>query len=365
MKNLRYAMDQAIHERTPEELGKILASHGKTLQLIDEKGRWFSPLFEKKKDVLLPTRVSHETLEAFIDDIVKANMKNEYLRDFLIDFKLERYKTLGGKVETEGDHILPDVLMYAYLLENLCQLFASDYHYLEEHYHHLEARRKETGAFKLLPLFHKIKMISVAKPLRDNYLASFKTGEINPKAGGIAVAINILEATWTDYKSGIKGNAQAGWVLAKNRCGKLQVDTRTGVGPSGFSKDQKMIQRSYPLGLEWAALYQVWNLCFCTRFQDFPYVISKLIIPQVANYHEEPKNYIYNRAMALYLYLNFSCFDYMEKKKTGEPIINWFSRDLSLDFAKNNKIAAKTYEELLIEKTRIPEGKIKTMQGGK
>ncbi len=365
MKNLRQAMDHAIQQRTPEELGKILASHGKTLQLIDEKGQWFSPLFEKQKEKLLPGIVTHEKLGGFIDQIVEANLKNDYLKDYLRDFKLENYKTLADKVDSEGDTILPDVLMYSYLLENLCHLCASDYHYLEELYLHLEARRKETGAFKLLPLFHKIKMISVAKPLRDNYLKSFKTGEINPKSGGIAVAINIIEATWTDYKSGIKGNAKAGWILAKNRCGKLSADPRTGVGPSGFSKDQKMIQRSYPLGLEWAALYQVWNMCFCTRFQDYPYVIAKLLIPQVANYHEEPKNYIYNRAMALYLYLNFSCFDYMEKKKTGEPVINWFNRDLSLDFAKNNKRAAESYEELLMEKTRVPKANIKTIQGGK
>ena len=60
MKNLRQAMDHAIQQRTPEELGKILASHGKTLQLIDEKGQWFSPLFEKQKEKLLPGIVTHE-----------------------------------------------------------------------------------------------------------------------------------------------------------------------------------------------------------------------------------------------------------------------------------------------------------------
>ncbi len=108
------------------------------------------------------------------------------------------------------------------------------------------------------------------------YLACHKTRVIKPTSGGTAVAINILEATWTDYKTGCKDNAKAGWVLAKNKCGVEKYDPRTGVGPSGWSKDGKVIERVYPFPTEWASLYQTWNICFVTRFEDFLYVMPKL-----------------------------------------------------------------------------------------
>jgi len=327
----------------------IMRSHYRTLQLLNADNQWNSTVIAKYSNQLLPQNLSLDQINQFIDDCATAATKNQYLMNFLNQAK--KYDHLSTKFEQEKTTVMPDVIGYALVLQNLASLCVNDYTLLEELYATFRERRAALGAFKALPLFHKIKLISVEKPMYA-YITAHKTRMIKPTAGGTAVAINIWEATWTDFKSGIKDNAFAGKILALNKCGRKQADPRTGAGPSGFSPDGKMIERVYPFGLQWADLYQVWNMCFCTRFRDWVYVVPKLIIPQIANYHQKPKEYIYNRAFGLYIYLNFASFDYVEKQNNQEAVIDWHDRSLSLDFAKVNKQSALHYQSLVDQATK-------------
>ena len=76
-----------------------------------------------------------------------------------------------------------------------------------------------------------------------------------------------------------------------------------------WTKDGKGFDYSMPLKREWADLYQTWNMAFCSQISDFPMVLPKLFIPEVADYQKEPGVYIYRRAIALYLHLNYGAFE--------------------------------------------------------
>ncbi|MDC7221702.1 MAG: hypothetical protein PQJ59_17350 [Spirochaetales bacterium] len=335
---------EAVSHLDREDIHELMKKHLQTLKLIDTQGEWVSESMAELSESLLPSQFEKADWEDFIDQILSSCGKNSYLGEFLETVKNVEFPFLRNKYDKEGDRVFSDVLAYALVLENLTKACASDWRIMEEVYHLFDKKRKELGSFKELPLFHKIKLMSVTAPIRS-YIENHKSGTVSPTSGGTAVAINIMEAVWTDFKSGNRGNAAAGRILAKNKAGSKKYDEKTGAGPSGFSEDGKDIERVYPFPADWAGLYQAWNMCFVTRFPDFPYVMAKLLIPQVSNYHEKPKSYIYNRAIALFIYLNFASFDYVEKKHKGEEVIDWHDRSLSLAFGEVNRKTARLYQE--------------------
>jgi len=60
----------------------------------------------------------------------------------------------------------------------------------------------------------------------------------------------------------------------------------------------------FALPRRWADLYTTWNLAFVSHYGDFPYLMTKLLIPQVNGYQDSPEEYIYNRLLALYCQLH-------------------------------------------------------------
>ncbi|MDO5294221.1 MAG: hypothetical protein Q4F05_15900 [bacterium] len=346
LNSLKELINEQLLTLKSNDLKRIMRKHYRRLHLMDRNGQWKDKLFENNQEYLLPAQITNESVNEFMDQIVTLALENNYLVKYIESCSPENYTYLKQKFNEEGAEVIPDVIAYSLALNKLTTLCLKDWHILEYLYKHLRKVRKDTGSFKKLPLFHKIKLISVELPIKT-YLECHRTRKIEPTSGGIAVAINILEATVTDFLYGVNDNAETGWTLMKNRCGLKEKDPKTGAGPSKWSDDGKYIQRVYPYGKQWADLYQVWNLCFCTRFKDFVYVIPKLLIPAVADYREQPANYIYQRAIALYIYLNWSSFDYLEKQKKNQPCINWHDKSLSLEFAKSNRHMAMHYQRLL------------------
>ncbi len=159
--------------------------------------------------------------------------------------------------------------------------------------------------------------------------------------------VNILEAVVTDYISGFRDNAKAGLTLAFHKTGSKHHDPRTGCGPSTWSDDKRAISMSMPMTKEWCDLYQTWNMAFVSTLKDFPYIIPKLLIPQVADYQGVPTSYMYKRILALYLCLNHASFNYVEKAKNHEKVIEWNDKKLSSLWGKVNLENAQIYKQLI------------------
>lgn len=331
-----------ISSMSKEKFYLMTKRHFQLLYLMDENGEWTLEELKKIQEELLPINYTADMCIGLLNRIIDANSDNRYLMDFLNGCNLGDFKRLGEKISEEGDVVIPDVIAYTLMLERLTRACSNDHKVFSAVIDRFRRIRKETGAFKALPTFHKLKLISIDRPAQKT-IRMHTTRKINPRYGKYIVSINILEATIADYLKKNYGNSYAGKVLFNHPCGALEYDPRTGRGPSKWSDDGKIVQRVYPLPREWAELYQTWNMDFVTRFPDFPYLLPKLLIPVVSEIKKCPENYIYNRAIALNIYLNYASFDYIDKKKRNVKSIDWYDDKLNKTWGEYNRESAKSY----------------------
>ena len=330
-----------------KQLYAIMKKHLKTLCLIDGTDNWASTKLSAVAGVLLPVDITLKQVDEFIDRIIENLKKNQYLTAFFKSLGFNKFKKLTDKFNQEGDQVIPDVIGYALVLENLVNVCANDYLMYEECFNIFTKARKQRSFLKLMPLFAKVKFLSIENVVRDTYLINHKTKVVPPTSGKISVPMNILEATIADLARGNVGNAKAGLVLSGHRCGQKKNDPLTGAGPTVFSKDGKAVERVFPLPKNWASLYQTWNMDFCMGFGNFPYVITKLLIPRVSGYFDKPKEYIYHRVIALYITLNFLGFELINDTQSRKKRIDWYDRELMLHWGIINKQSADIYALLV------------------
>jgi hypothetical protein len=326
-----------------EQMYAIMKKHFKTLCLIDGTDNWVSTKLSAVAGLLLPEDITLEQVDKFIDRIIENLQKNQYLTAFFNNLKFKKFKKLTDKFNLEGDLVIPDVIGFALVLENLVNVCANDYLMYEECFNIFTKARKLRPFLKLMPLFAKVKFLSIEKVVRDTYLINHKTKCVPPNSGKFSVPINIIEATIADLARGNVGNAKAGLVLIGHRCGQKKNDPLTGAGPTVFSKDGKAVERVFPFPEEWASLYQTWNMDFCMGFGNFPYVITKLLVPRVSGYFDKPKEYIYHRVIALYITLNFLGFELISDSQSHKKRIDWHDRELMLHWGMINKQSANNY----------------------
>lgn len=119
------------------------------------------------------------------------------------------------------------------------------------------------------------------------------------------LVLNIIEAVLADRKSGFRENSIAGVGLAINPPEVVQV-----------SGENRFIE--YGLSQRWASLYESWNFAFITgNMENLELLYPKLLIPQVL---AAPSNeYLFNRALSLWVSINFDLFAKARGRKTTLP----------------------------------------------
>ena len=73
-------------------------------------------------------------------------------------------------------------------------------------------RKRLLKTSKYMELFHKVKLMSVEKPMKNVVLRAHQTGIVPPQALRFALPLNIFEASFADYfVTGHRNNARAGF----------------------------------------------------------------------------------------------------------------------------------------------------------
>ena len=80
-------------------------------------------------------------------------------------------------------------------------------------------------------------------------------------------------------------------------------------------------------------------MAFISNYPDFPFFMTKLLIPTVSGYHDHPEGFLYPRITALYAHLNFV--------NGGTIKMDWTSSDLTRFWGQANKHSADNYTKLL------------------
>jgi len=326
------------------EMVRRIARHYQVWQLMYENHSWASGILESYSSVLLPEAVSLSDCHAFIDQIMSIFLKNPFLSGFLEKASCESFPVLEYRMLTEGRDVIPDVLAFAMALERLTHICYQDACFYNECFRIIRKTRKVKRSWGSMPFFYRIKACSVEPVvyycIRSHQRSPEKLGKAS---GSRALQVNILEAAMSDLLMGMKSNAYAGWVLAVHKAGKQRINHATGAGPNFWDCNRKAIGIRPPLPKLWADLYQVWNMAFISKMNDFPYIISKLLIPQVADYSNHPETYMYNRLIALYLYLNYFAFDTADPERKQLIRMQWNDKHLTRFWGKISRECAITY----------------------
>ena len=179
----------------------------------------------------------------------------------------------------------------------------------------------------------------------DNNLEVLEAGVIDPDYLSKQLPLNIIEAKAVDLSRGYFNNAKVALTLAKQTPGG-KVNNCTGSGPARISPDGKAIYVHLAFPLQWANLYQTWNMAFVTNFKRWPYTLVKLLIPPVSDYQSNPSSFLYNRILGLYAHLNWEWMGIIYGRQTSSRDMNWHSPSLSRSWGRTNYESAKEYESL-------------------
>lgn len=311
-------------------------SHYQTLRLMDVNGAWVAPELEYISEELLPSNLGINDAYDLLDRMAIHAEENPYMVDFFDATKGKSFDALFSQVDATGAQILPAVVAYAVLQENMTKAMYNDHTLIEVLMNIWVPTRQAMGIEAMLDTFSKMKLASVEKPMND-YLTFHATGVIPANYAKLDLPLNIFEAVAEDLSADRRDNAKAGTVLAFNLPGQQ---------PARFSDDGKAVLLTMPQPKAWADLYTVWNMAFVSHFTYFPFVMVKLMIPQVNNIADNPEAYIYNRSLALYTHLHFSFIGQADQLMAGQPPMNWYDPELTALFGKVAKRSAKHYKHL-------------------
>ena len=312
-------------------------SHYQTMRLMDANGQWVAPELAEISEQLLPSDLSIDNAIDLLDQMRIHVNENPYMMDFFEAAEERQFKTLFDKVEAEGHYTLPAVVAYAVLQEQLTQAMYNDYQLIDVLMNIWVPTRQSLGIEASLSTFHKLKLMSVEKPMTD-YIQFHSSGLVPADYGKLDLPLNIFEATAEDLSADRRNNAIAGAILGFHL---------PGVEPARFSDDGKAVLLFMPQAKAWADLYTIWNMAFVSHFEYFPFVMVKLMIPQVNNIADLPEAYIYNRSLALYSHLHFSFFSQFDQLVSGQTPMNWYDEKLTKLFGRISKRSARHYKQLV------------------
>lgn len=335
---------ELIAELNNERIVELVREHLQQFRLIDGKGRWQAQKFTTLGDRLLGEELDVEDALDFVDEAARCAGANPYLVEFLNRAKGKPSERLRYKVQTEGAEVLPSVVAYGLLLERLTRAMRDDWEVIEACREiWLKARDEEDMKSHWAP-FEAAKVVSIDITI-DRVLRFHRSGSVDPGFTRLLLPVNIIEAMLEDIRLGHRDNAASAWPLVKDRPGSWAREAKTGEVAARWSEDRNAILLSFALPRRWADLYATWNLAFVSHYGDFPYLMTKLLIPQVNGYQDSPEEYIYNRLLALYCQLYYTSFGRIDLAKQGRAGIDWHDEALTKLWSRVNKESAKRYSE--------------------
>ena len=327
-----------------DRITELIRQHLLQFRLIDGTGRWQAEELAALGDWLLGEDLDTDDALELVDEVARCAGANPYLAEFLDRAKGETFDRLYHKVQTEGATVLPSVVAYGLLLERLTQAMRNDWRLIEACREiWLRARDAEDMKSQLI-VFERAKLLSIDVAIK-RALEFHESGSVPPEFARVLLPMNIIEAMLEDIRLGHRDNAASAWPLVKDRPGSWAREAKTGEVAARWSEDGKAIVLSFALPRRWADLYATWNMAFVSHYGDFPYWMTKLLIPQVNGYQDSPEEYLYNRVLALYCQLHHIGFGRVDLARQGRDAIDWHDEALTKLWSSVNRESAEKYSE--------------------
>ena len=162
---------------------------------------------------------------------------------------------------------------------------------------------------------------------------------MRPSFVKVMLPINIMEAIYEDQRLGFRDNAKASWSLSLNH-----PERKAHTEKQAHWDDKKQnILVTMPDPRAWADFYQTWNMAFVSHYTNFPYLLTKLAIPAVADYSHEPEGYIYSRGVCLYTFIHWLWLDRADRRRSNEEDLNWADAAFTKSWGRVNLESSADY----------------------
>ena len=297
------------------DITSLMTAHFKQMRFIDDSGQWTLP--ELASFGLIPTDADSDTLERFVAAIAAGVKQNPNLLSFLAKAKATGTSALRAKVDAEGREVLTSVITYAMVQDRLLKAMRSHPSLLEKCLDQWEAAAAQEPQFnEVMDAFEKIKLPSVKIAARLS-IDQIKASAVDPRFGRALLPGNIGEAIAVDEMAGRTANVHAGVALMET------YNSLTADGCSTLSEDGKSIRLGLPLAKEWDDLYTSWNLAFIGgEYKNWPFVMAKLLNPEVMDYQQDPQAWMTSQRMPLLLtQLYFAMFGRVDRALSSK--LDW------------------------------------------
>jgi hypothetical protein len=303
---------KVIADQGADTVRRHMARFYRVLRLMNDQGEWATPELAAIGERLLPGDLSLGRIDAFVDEIRRANERNECLMEFAGALQAQPLDEIISNLKRTEAAVVPEIVGFALVLQHLTAAFHGNVDLVDEIMDHWGQEGEKVNLHRGQGPDFRVKFESVRAILTKSrhYV---RAGEVPDDFGNAMLPFNILQAAVADVLCGHFSNARAGWVLSRFRPGN-DPGFGAGAGPVRLADGGRVIETGLPLAEQWVDLYQSWNLAFGSQFGSFPLYMCKLIIPQVAAYHDAPQHYIWNRVNALMIYLHFAAFATLDRK---------------------------------------------------
>ncbi len=342
---------EAIAGLRRDHIAELIRQHLIQFRLMDGAGGWQAEELAALSDWLLGEDLGTADARELVDEAARCAGANPYLIEFLNRAKGEAFDHLYRKVQTEGTTVLPSVVTYGLVLERLTQAMRNDWRIISACREIWLSAREAEGMKSHWTVFEHAKVLSIDVTV-DRVLGFHESGSVAPEFTRVLLPVNIIEAMFEDIRLGNRDNAASAWPLVKDRPGSRASDAKAGDVAARWSEDRKAILLGFALPRRWADLYTTWNLAFVSHYGDFPYLMTKLLIPQVNGYRDSPEEYIYNRLLALYCQLHYTGFGRIDLARLGRDAIDWHDEALTKLWSRVNRESAEEYSKAVAELER-------------
>ena len=334
------SLKEALRQMSGAELHNAIQDQFKMVHLMGADGRWKDSAFTKNHDLLIPSEATAwERCYQLIDQTIAAAKKNPYLLAAIDHLNPSQLQTLREKIKLDGMSMMKYLIPYAFALNGLTSLLAKDIN-LFDRVDALFSREKRIHyPIKYLNIFGMIKYYTVGR--LSKLTQPIKTNRISKDHCRHYLNLNIMEAVVADWCLGNIDNAKAGWTLIQHPVGGKAKPPRSGPASIGTSRGYPVMQLYPDFPKQWADLYALWNLAFCSNASNFPIIATKLLIPSVNDYASHPSGYIFHRGIALYLHFQFALF----RNLNGEPpfLKEWDCMELTRAMGRSAAASAQKY----------------------
>ncbi|MCP4129593.1 MAG: hypothetical protein GY754_01130 [bacterium] len=338
----------SVEDVNSMEMQELMKVHLRQLRLLDAQDNWAAPELDEIGDYLLPDDLHPEVVAEFIDQMADLAEANTYLNNFVNRAIKENFDNLSYKIETEGRQMYPSVIAYGFVLERLTKAERNDWRIADKCVEIWQERRDEANVTENMEAFDFAKLASVEYPVKK-IIEFYKTGEVKDNFCDVMMSANVLEATLVDIKLNNFDNARAGFTLAVNRPGGTSCKIVEEDCGARWSENQDAVLVTMPLKVQWINLYTTWNMSFTSRYEHFPFVIIKLLVPQVADFQSKPDEFVHNRAFSLYTHLNWALLGRADGSDSIQYNVKWHDKDFTRLWGNENKASAQDYKDQLAE----------------